>query len=519
MLHIGNFFRKQAVSKFLPIVLLGGFCVLLSGFCACSSNTVAPPEPYGALPSERQLRWHEMETYCLIHFTPTTFQNKEWGYGDAPPTLFDPLGFDADQIAGAAAAGGLKGLISVAKHHDGFCLWPTATTEYSIRHSPWKNGQGDMVKEFMDATERAGLAFGVYLSAWDRHDLRYGTPAYPEAYREQLTELLTGYGELFTSWHDGANGGDGYYGGLREIRKIDRTTYYEWHEKTWPLVRQHQPMAMIFSDIGPDMRWVGNEKGYAAETSWATLSPKGLNGGNPMPGSVDESNLPTGDRNGKYWIPAECDVPLRPGWFYHPEEDSLVKSPEAIFDIYLHSVGRGGAMNLGLAPTPQGILHPNDVLALKGFGEKLNKTFSNNLCRGAKITADNIRGNSRTFAPEHVLDEDRYSYYASDDQVTDPVLHLTLHKEQTFDIIRLRENIRLGQRIDSVIIAIQVDGEWKELAKATSIGANRLIKLDRPVSAQNLRIHLYAPVAPALSDIGLFLESFNSSFLPASLQW
>lgn len=493
-----KFFQKPAFSDLLPGVLM------MSSFFACTPHSVLPPEPYGALPTERQLRWHEMEIYSLIHFTPTTFQNKEWGYGDAPPELFNPIGFDADQIASAAAAGGLKGLISVAKHHDGFCLWPTATTDYSIRHSPWKNGQGDMVMEFRDAAERAGLAFGVYLSAWDRHDLRYGTPAYPEAYREQLTELMTGYGELFTSWHDGANGGDGYYGGLNEIRQIDRSTYYEWHEKTWPLVRQYQPMAMIFSDIGPDMRWVGNEKGYTAETSWATLTPKGIDGGTPMPGSVDESNLPTGDRNGAYWIPAECDVPLRPGWFYHPEEDSLVKSPETLFDIYLHSVGRGGAMNLGLAPMPQGVLHQNDVQALQRFGEKLKNTFSVNLVAGAKITADNTRGNSQTYAPEKILDGDRYSYFASDDKVTNPVLHLELQGEQIFDIIRLRENIKLGQRIDSVRIDVQMDGEWKAIATATSIGANRLIQLDRPVKAQHLRINLFAPVAPALSDFGLY---------------
>lgn len=252
-----TFHKSFCKSKLTTLLFVS--ITILANTMACSTNTTSAPEPYGALPSERQLRWHEMEMYSLIHYTPTTFQNKEWGYGDAAPELFNPTGFDADQIAQAAAAGGLKGLIIVAKHHDGFCLWPTATTDYSIRHSPWKNGQGDMVMEFRDAADRAGLAFGVYLSAWDRHDLRYGTPAYTDAYREQLTELMTGYGELFASWHDGANGGDGYYGGRNETRRIDRTTYYEWHEKTWPIVREHQPAAMIFSDIGPDMRWVGNE--------------------------------------------------------------------------------------------------------------------------------------------------------------------------------------------------------------------------------------------------------------------
>ncbi len=469
------------------------------------------PAPYGALPSERQLRWHEMETYCLIHYTPTTFQNKEWGYGDADPQLFNPRKFNADQIAKAAASAGFKGLISVAKHHDGFCLWPTATTSYSVAHSPWKNGKGDMVREFMEATHTHGMKFGVYLSAWDRNDTRYGTPAYAEAYREQLRELMTGYGELFTSWHDGANGGDGYYGGKNEKRIIDRTTYYEWYEKTWPIVREHQPIAMIFSDVGPDMRWVGNEKGYAAETSWATITPKSLDGRRPVPGVVDDSNLETGDRGGEYWIPAECDVPQRPGWFYHPEQDERVKTPDQLFDIYLKSVGRGANMNLGLAPMPDGYLHDNDVKSLAHFGQKLQKTFAHNLASGATVVASNIRANADRFSTKHLLDDDRYSYYASDDNVHSPSLEITLPKEQVFDLIRLRENIKLGQRLDSVVIEVFQQNTWQPLAKATSIGANRLIKLTEPVKASKLKIILYAPVAPTLSDFALFKE-FKEDF-------
>ncbi|MEJ5053228.1 alpha-L-fucosidase [Sphingobacterium sp. MYb382] len=463
-----------------------------------------PPAPYGAIPSERQLKWHELEMYCLIHFTPTTFQNKEWGYGDADPKLFNPQKFDAGQIAAAAASAGFKGLISVAKHHDGFCLWPTATTDYSIAHSPWREGKGDMVKEFMEASHEHGLQFGVYLYAWDRNDMRYGTPAYAEAYRAQLTELMTNYGPLFTSWHDGANGGDGYYGGLKEKRTIDRTTYYEWYEKTWPIVRRYQPMAMIFSDVGPDMRWVGNEKGMAAETSWATLTPRRTDGLKPVPGVVDETNLPTGDRDGAYWIPAECDVPHRKGWFFHPEEDLQVKTPNQLFDIYLKSVGRGANLNLGLAPMPDGYLHPNDVQSLKAFGRKVDETFKVNLAKGAKMEASNVRGESVTYAAEQVLDDDRSTYYAADDDVLNTILTVRLPQPTSFDLIRLREYIPLGQRLDSVTIEIWKNGEWQFLAKATSIGANRLIRLDALVTADALRIHLYAPVAPTLSDFGLF---------------
>lgn len=464
------------------------------------------PKPFGAVPTERQLRWHEMEMYCLIHYTPTTFQDKEWGFGDADPAIFNPSHFDAHQIARAAASAGFRGLISVAKHHDGFCLWPTKTTTYSIARSPWKNGKGDMVREFMEASRENGLKFGVYLSAWDRNDTRYGTPAYAEAYREQLTELMSNYGELFTSWHDGANGGDGYYGGRKEKRIIDRTTYYEWEEKTWPIVRKLQPMACIFSDVGPDMRWVGNEKGYAAETSWATITPIGLNGAKPVPGAVEEHNLPTGDRFGRFWIPAECDVPLRDGWFYHKNQDLRVKTPEQLFEIYLKSVGRGANMNLGLAPMPEGILHPNDVKALQYFGRKLRKTFETNLAKGAVATSTSLRGNSAAFAPANIFDDDRYSYYAPEDGVFTPEIEVTLDGEKEFDIIRLRENIKLGQRMDSVQVWIWKNQQWQHVASATSIGANRLIKLSEPIKTSKLKICLFAPVEPTLSDFALFKE-------------
>lgn len=502
----------SAVKHNLPMIFTKKIAVavgLLAGtLTACKTSAPPAPEPYGALPSERQLRWHEMETYALIHFTPTTYQNKEWGFGDADPAIFNPTEFDANQIASAAAAGGFKGLISVAKHHDGFCLWPTATTKYSVASSPWRDGKGDMVKEFMEAAKKNNLKFGVYLSAWDRNDERYGSEAYPEAYRQQLTELMTGYGDLFTSWHDGANGGDGYYGGRNEKRTIDRTTYYSWKDKTWPIVREHQPMAMIFSDIGLDMRWVGNEHGHAAETSWATITLKGKEGKEPMPGFMDDSNLSTGTRGGEAWIPAECDVPHRSGWFYHPEQDGQVKSPDALFDIYLKSVGRGANMNLGLAPMPSGLLHANDVASLKGFGEKLEKTFATNLAANAKIKTLNTRGDHKAYAAEQILDDDRYSYYASDDDVLEPWLELDLGSEQEFDLIRLRENIKLGQRLDSVRISTWDGQDWKKIAGATSIGATRIIKLSEPVKATKVRIELFAPVAPTLSDFGLYKEAF-----------
>ncbi|WP_341227642.1 alpha-L-fucosidase [uncultured Arcticibacterium sp.] len=474
----------------------------LSVVITSCQESATPPEAYGVLPSERQLAWHEMETYALVHFTPTTFENKEWGYGDADPSVFNPSNFDPNQIVGAAKAGGLKGLILVAKHHDGFALWPTKSTEYNITKSPWKDGEGDMVKEFQEACERAGLKFGVYCSPWDRNSEFYGTPKYLEIYRTQLKELYSNYGEFFMSWHDGANGGDGYYGGANEARKIDNTTYYDW-TNTWEgITRKLQPTANIFSDIGLDVRWVGGEHGYAAETHWATFSPEANTGSVPVPGNVNTLVSSTGTRNGKYWMPAECDVPLRPGWFYHPEEDGKEKDAEALFDLYLKSVGRGAGLDLGLAPTPEGILHNNDVEILKKFGTRLADTFRENYISGATLKASNVRGTA--FGEEFLIDDDRYSYWATDDEVTNASLEIELSKPANFDLIRIRENIKLGQRIDKATVEVFVNDAWKIVGEVNSIGATRLIKLDTPVESDKIRITFNAPVAICISDIGIF---------------
>lgn len=491
------------------VYLIGLMTFLAAGACSLPDSQLRnAPAPYGPIPTAAQLKWHEMELYCLIHFTPTTFQNKEWGFGDAPANLFNPQHFDADQIAAAAKSAGFNGLISVAKHHDGFCLWPTNTTDYNISHSPWRGGQGDMVKEFMEAAHKQGMRFGVYVSAWDRHDAAYGDEEYAETYRKQLRELYSGYGELFISWHDGANGGDGYYGGANEMRRIDRSVYYQWEEKTWPITRKMQPSAVIFSDIGPDIRWVGNEKGVAPETSWATFTPAGPDGGKAAPGHVDDRFLGSGQRGGKFWTPAECDVPLRPGWFYHPEQDHEVKTPDQLFELYLKSVGRGAALNLGLAPNTDGLLHSADVASLEGFGKKLKETFATNKAVGAKVEPSNVRdNNSDHFGAENIFDDDRYSYWASDDDVTSPELMIDLERAKTFNLIRLRENIKLGQRLDSVWVDFWNDGKWTPLAHTISIGAGRIIRLEAPITTQRLRLRLFAPVAVALSDFGLFKEA------------
>jgi alpha-L-fucosidase len=444
-----------------------------------------------SLPTDRQLAWQEMDQYVLVHFTPTTFENKEWGYGDADPAIFNPSQFDASQIAQAAKDGEFKGLILVAKHHDGFCLWPTKTTPYNISRSPWRAGKGDMVKEFSDACRKAGLKFGVYCSPWDRNHPEYGRPSYVATYREQLRELYTGYGELFMSWHDGANGGDGYYGGAKETRTIDRGTYYGW-DLTWALTRQLQPNAVIFSDIGPDVRWVGNEHGEAAFNSWATFTPKPVGGKASFgPGEIEYDNSPTGTKGGAAWIPAECDVPHRPGWFYHPEQDSKVKTPEQLFDLYLKSVGRGACLNLGLAPDTRGILHENDVASLRGFGELVRSRFAVNLAASAREIL--VDGKHQRGAP--LLDKGRYS------ELEGKVFEVQFASALPVKYVRFRENIKLGHRIESWAVSALVDGAWVEVSAGESVGACRIVALPEGMKASSVRVVISGP---GLSDLGVF---------------
>ncbi|WP_295674813.1 alpha-L-fucosidase [uncultured Mucilaginibacter sp.] len=477
---------------------------LLSGAAALAQPA---PKPYGVLPSKRQLHWQETEMYCIVHFSMATFTDKEWGYGDEPNQTFNPAHFSAMQILGAAKAGGLNGIVVVAKHHDGFCLWPTKTTDHNVSKSLYKNGHGDILREYELATQKLGMKMGLYCSPWDRNNPIYGTPEYvTNIYRKQLKELYSNYGPLFMSWHDGANGGDGYYGGTREVRKIDKSTYYGWND-TWAITRKMQPGACLFGDVGPDVRWVGNEEGHAGETCWATFTPHAEEGDVPSNGNIKAWESVEGTRGGKYWIPAECDVPLRPGWFYHQSQDGKSKTPYQLVDLYYKSVGRGACLDLGLSPDKTGQLTSEDVNKLKQFGQIIKKTFAVNLAHGATFTADNVRGhNLAKYGPEKLMDNDRYSYWATDDAVTSPELTINLHSPKTFNVIRLRENIKLGQRIDSIGVDAWLAGKWTRIAGVTSIGACRLIRLPQTITSSKIRLHINAPVCIALSDFGLFKE-------------
>jgi alpha-L-fucosidase len=454
------------------------------------------PKPYGPIPSPRQLLWHQMEFYGFLHFTVNTFTDKEWGYGDESPTVFNPTAFDADQIAQTAKSAGMRGLILTAKHHDGFCLWPSKYTEHSVKHSPWRNGKGDVVKEISEACRRHGLKFGIYLSPWDRNHKDYGKPEYITYYRNQLRELLTNYGPIFEVFLDGANGGDGYYGGARETRHIDRETYYDW-ANTWALIRKLQPNANIFSDAGPDVRWVGNERGIAGDTCWATLNRNDF-----VPGRADEARLNRGDRPGTDWVPAECDVSIRPGWFYHENEDSKVRKPENLVDLYFSSVGRGGSLLLNLPIDRRGRVHENDVKALLGFRTRLDQIFNTELARSARVVASSTRMH---FSPANLIDSNRQTYWTTNDQNTGEVI-ITFAKPVTFNVVRLREYLPLGQRIELFELDEWANGKWKPFAKGTSVGNCRLTRSNH-VTTTKIRLRvLQASAPPAISEIGIFSE-------------
>lgn len=457
------------------------------------------PAPYGALPTPRQIAWHQIETYAFLHFTVNTFTDKEWGYGDESPSIFNPTSFDADKIVADLKSAGFKGVNLTAKHHDGFCLWPSKYTEHSVKNSPWKNGKGDVVREISDACRKAGLKFGIYLSPWDRNHAAYGKPEYITYYRNQLRELMTNYGPLFMVWLDGANGGDGFYGGARETRKIDASTYYDW-PNTIKIIRELQPDACIFSDAGPEVRWVGNERGLAPEKSWHTLNAEGMYPGQ----SGADKFLPEGHRDGTHWIPAEADVSIRPGWFYHAHEDDRVKTPAQLVDLYYNSVGHGAGLHLNLPPDRRGLIHPTDAANAREFGAIIAITFHRNLAAGARITSNSTRRGD--FKLWHILDKNLATFWAAEDGATSVDLTIELKQPTRFDVIELGEFIPLGQRIESFGIGIWENGNWRQIARGTSVGYKKLVRLNTPVETTKILLKLQAPVAPTLSTFGLYLQ-------------
>jgi alpha-L-fucosidase len=469
-------FANQLFKSSTWWMIFTGILLMAQMNCIRNSGSNLPVPPLATTPTPQQLDWQQAEMTLFIHFGINTFYDAEWGEGTEDPARFNPTHLDARQWVQVAKDAGFKFVILTAKHHDGFCLWPSQFTDHSVKNSPWKNGRGDVVREFTDACHKLGVKAGLYLSPWDRHETSYGdSPKYNQYYRNQLTELLTNYGEVAEVWFDGACG-EGPNGKRQEY---DWPAYYQH-------IRKLQPNALI-AISGPDIRWVGNEDGMARETEWSVQPP------NPVfhPGVEQE-----------IWFPAECDVSIRPGWFWHAQQDSLVKSLPHLLDIYFKSVGRNSVLLLNVPPNDQGLFAEPDVRRLREFRAALDEIFATDLAAGKPVTASNFRGKS--WAPQHALDANPETSWATEDSVTSGWLEIDLGGSATFNVARVGEPIALGQRVVAYRIETLIDDEWRIIASGTTIGYN---KLDRFAAVTAQRVRLVIEISrgcPVIRGLGLY---------------
>ena len=466
---------------------------------SCTSGKVLPPEPILPVPEPKQVEWQQMETYAFIHFGLNTFNDREWGYGDTDPKTFNPTNLDCEQWAQTLVKAGMKGVILTAKHHDGFCLWPFEGTDYSVKNSPWKNGQGNVVKELSEACKKYGLKFAVYLSPWDRHQANYGTPEYLPYFYAQLHDLLTNYGPVFEVWFDGANGGDGWYGGAKDIRTIDRKNYYNY-PRIYEMLDSIQPQAIIFSDGGPGCRWVGNEKGFAGATNWSFLRK-----GEVHPGYDKSYELQYGHPDGNQWVPAECDVSIRPGWFYHPEEDDRVKSPDQLVDLYYRSVGHNATLLLNFPVDRRGLIHPVDSANAVRFHEMIQQQLKTNLVAGMTPKVSNARGGD--FVASALTDDNFDTYWATEDGVTTADIEFSFDTPTRMNRMMLQEYIPLGQRVKAFVVEYLDKDTWlpvKLNEETTTIGYKRLLRFET-VETKGIRIRITDARGPlCLSNVGVY---------------
>ncbi|MDT0675868.1 alpha-L-fucosidase [Autumnicola musiva] len=469
------------------------FSLVVIGLLGCVR---APQiEPVGPLPSQRQLEWYEMEYYGFIHFNMNTFTNKEWGEGSESPDLFDPKNMDTDQWARVMKNAGMTGVIITAKHHDGFALWPTETTEHSVKNSPWKNGEGDIIKELAESCEKYGLKMGVYLSPWDRNHPDYGTDAYIEDFVTQLTELLSNYGPIFEVWFDGANGGSGYYGGANETRKIDHRTYYQW-DRVFDTVRKYQPDAVIFGDNGPDVRWIGNEAGIAGETNWSIIKKDEV-----YAGSGRYAELQFGHEDGTHFVPGEVDVSIRPGWYYHPSEDNQVKNLNELLDIYYNSIGRNASLLLNVPVNDEGVIPEEDIVALNKLKERLDEVFNENIALSGNVEASSFR---KGYEPNNVIDEVTGSFWMPTSGSNNPWLTINFEKEKLINRFVIQEFIEKGQRVKKFKVEAMIDGEWQIIEEQTTIGYKRILRLNA-LKTNEIRVTILEKKdTPLISNIGLY---------------
>ena len=466
---------------------------------SCTSGKVLPPDPILPVPEPKQVEWQQMETYAFIHFGLNTFNDREWGYGDTDPKVFNPTNLDCEQWAQTLVKAGMKGVILTAKHHDGFCLWPFEGTDYSVKNSPWKNGQGNVVKELSEACKKYGLKFAVYLSPWDRHQANYGTPEYLPYFYAQLHDLLTNYGPVFEVWFDGANGGDGWYGGAKDIRTIDRKNYYNY-PRIYEMLDSIQPQAIIFSDGGPGCRWVGNEKGFAGATNWSFLRE-----GEVHPGYEKSYELQYGHADGNQWVPAECDVSIRPGWFYHPEEDDRVKSPDQLVDLYYRSVGHNATLLLNFPVDRRGLIHPVDSANAVRFHEMIQQQLKTNLVAGMTPKVSNERGGD--FVASALTDDNFDTYWATEDGVTTADIEFSFDTPTRMNRMMLQEYIPLGQRVKAFVVEYLDKDTWlpvKLNEETTTIGYKRLLRFET-VKTKGIRIRITDARGPlCLSSVGVY---------------
>ena len=469
-------------------------CLALSVLISLSLSAAEVPQDVlrkaaRVTPSPQQFAWQELEYTCFVHFGVNTFTDREWGDGKEDPKIFNPTALDADQWAEAAKAAGMKLLILTCKHHDGFCLWPSQYTEHSVKNSPWRDGKGDVVKEAAEACRKAGIKFGVYLSPWDRNAASYGTDAYNDYYKKQLAELLTNYGEITEVWWDGACG-EGPNG---------KKQVYDW-EGYEQVVRQLQPKALIFG-MGPDVRWVGNEDGLARESEWSVL-PKRLRG-NQTAKDLGHRKYLAGAAE-LVWYPAECDVSIRPGWFYHAKQDEKVKSLKHTLDIWYRSVGRNSVLLVNVPPDRRGLWHENDVARLKELRAVLDETFKTNLIAGQPAKADSA---AEGHTAQNAVDGDGATWWQPAGDATTGSIDVELAQPATFDRAMVQEMYANGQRVEAFKLEAFVDGQWKEAAQGTTIGSKRLLRFP-PITAARVRLTILdARDTPQIRAFGLYKAS------------
>lgn len=460
------------------------------------------------VPSSRQVAYQQLEFYSFIHFTVNTFTGEEWGNGTEDPAIFNPVRLDAEQWVNSIKATGMKGLILTCKHHDGFCLWPSKYTEHTIAASPYKDGKGDIVREVSDACREAGIKFGVYLSPWDRNQSTYGYgKAYNDFFVNQLTELLTNYGEVFTVWFDGACGEGS--NGKKQVYDWDR--YYE-------VIRTLQPMACI-NVCGPDIRWCGNEAGDTRPAEWSVVPKRTSETERIAEQSQQEDNTAFRERKISasdsdlgsreileqekelIWYPAEVNTSIRPGWFYHEEEDDQVRSLKELIHIYFNSVGGNAMFLLNIPPNKDGLVHENDVKRLMEIGEYLERAFKTNLLENAEITVNSAK---EGYGIDCVRTDDYKSYYRTEDGVTSSVIDIKWEEEQSISHIVLKENINCSQRIEKFTIEAEIKGVYHTIYEGSVVGYKRIISL-KSVITDNIRIHIAdARVAPTISFLGVY---------------